>query len=101
MTTTDDGPPRGQDQTGEPPTTHQTESETGSRAPAVCFFNHHFHEENETMKAIKIKLTKAGDFRAYYYSRLQYRWFPMPLAEAELLLAAEKAYRVPANQDWA
>ena len=53
------------------------------------------------MKAIKIKLTQNGTFQAYYYSRRQMRWFPMPLAEAELQLATEKAQRVPANQDWA
>lgn len=49
------------------------------------------------MKAIKFKVIKSGQKRAYYYSRRQFRWFPMPLAEAELLIATEKAYQVPAD----
>jgi len=53
------------------------------------------------MRAIKIKLTRGGTFRAYFYSRSQMRWLPMPLAEAEVMIATEQAYRVPADQDFA
>lgn len=39
------------------------------------------------MTSIKFKVTKTGQKRAYRYSYRGYRWLPMPLAEAEFLLA--------------
>jgi hypothetical protein len=53
------------------------------------------------MKAIKIKHTTKGKKRAYYYSRKQLRWFPIPLADAELLIATEQAYQVSADAEFA
>lgn len=45
------------------------------------------------MKAIKIKTIKGGRQRAYYWSRRAFRWLPMPLAQAEIEIATEQAYR--------
>ena len=47
------------------------------------------------MKEITFKCDKNGKKRAYYCSRSQFRWFPMPLAEAELAVANGTASFVP------
>ena len=40
---------------------------------------------------IMFRITKTGKKRAYRLERIWWRWFPMPLAEAELLLATDRA----------
>lgn len=46
-------------------------------------------------KEITFKCDKHGNKRAYYWSRSQFRWFPMPLVEAETAVAAGIALFVP------
>lgn len=41
--------------------------------------------------------TRKGQRRAFYYSLRQFRAFPMPLAEAELLIATGAAVEIPGN----
>ncbi len=53
------------------------------------------------MKGIKIKLTKSGTFRAYYFSRPLFRWMPIKLEKAEALIAEGKAYRVAEDSTFA
>jgi hypothetical protein len=43
------------------------------------------------MKQIKFTVAKTGQLRAYYYQRQCMRWLPMPVAEAQLLLATGQA----------
>lgn len=52
------------------------------------------------MKALRMKMTKRG-LRAYYFSYEQCRWFPMPKAEAELMLATGTAYLAENPLPWA
>ena len=47
---------------------------------------------------IKFKTTAKGQRRAYRFGG--YRWLPMPLAEAELLIATGKARDVTATAIW-
>lgn len=49
--------------------------------------------KGETMKELRFKMTKRG-LRAYYYSRPQMRWFPMPVEEAKLAIATGQAFEV-------
>ena len=49
------------------------------------------------MKDIKITMTKKGRLRAYYWSRFQFRWFPMSLDEAQDLIRNGKASDVTAS----
>lgn len=44
-----------------------------------------------TAKEVRFTTTKKGQRRAYYWSTRGLRWFPMPLAEAEVLVATEQA----------
>ena len=48
-------------------------------------------------KEIWFTTTRKGQRRAYYLSRMQFRAFPMPLAEAELLIATGAAVEIPGN----
>lgn len=41
--------------------------------------------------------TKTGKRRAYYYSIQQFRAFPLPLADAELLVASGAATEIPGH----
>jgi hypothetical protein len=43
---------------------------------------------------IRIATDKRGRKRAYYFSPMSMRSFPMPIEEAEILIAAEQAIRV-------
>lgn len=47
------------------------------------------------MKEITFKCDKRGQKRALYFSRSQFRWFPMPLAEAEVAVATGAAIFTP------
>ena len=50
--------------------------------------------KGETMtKELRFKMTRRG-LRAYYYSRPQMRWFPMPLEDAKLAIATGQAFEV-------
>lgn len=51
-----------------------------------------------TTKEITFKCDKNANKRAYYWSRAQMRWFPMPLAEAELAVATGAGVFVPLTQ---
>ena len=51
-------------------------------------------------KEIWFTTTRKGQRRAFYYSFRQFRAFPMPLAEAELLIATGQAVEIPGNP-WA
>lgn len=57
--------------------------------------------EKTYQMAIKFKHDKNGKKRAYRYSRLQHRWFPIGREKAEILLASEEAYQVPSDADFA
>lgn len=48
------------------------------------------------MNEIRFAATKSGKPRAYRFSRMQQRWFPMPLAQAELEVATGTAEDVTA-----
>ena len=48
-------------------------------------------------KEIWFTTTRKGQRRAFYYSLRQFRAFPMPLAEAELLIATGQAVEIPCN----
>lgn len=41
--------------------------------------------------------TKTGKRRAFYYSTRAFRSFPLPLAEAEMLIATGAATEIPGN----
>ena len=43
------------------------------------------------------QVDRRGKRRAYYWSRFQFRAFPMPLDEAELLVATERAILLPGH----
>lgn len=45
------------------------------------------------MRTIRLKTTKTGQLRATYWGMRAFRWLPMPLAEAELMLATGQAER--------
>ncbi len=51
-----------------------------------------------TTKEITFKCNKRGQKRAYYFSRGQFRWFPMPTAEAELAIATGAARFTPLTE---
>lgn len=58
----------------------------GDRAEFVPTPGHSFYGRPVRIE-IAIKTDKKGRERATYYSRMARRWFPMPLVEAESLLA--------------
>lgn len=49
------------------------------------------------MKTIKFTYTKRGTKKAYYFGQRAMRWLPMPVAEAEHLIAVGQAELVPAD----
>lgn len=48
-------------------------------------------------KEIWFTTTRTGQRRAYFFSRLAFRALPMPVDEAELLIATGAAIRIPRN----
>ena len=50
------------------------------------------------VKEITFKCDKNGKKRAMYWSKSQFRWFPMPLAEAEMLVATGAAHFTPLHK---
>ena len=46
------------------------------------------------MKEIRFTTTKTGKARAYSFNRSMQRWFPMPLADAQLQVATGAAQDV-------
>lgn len=50
------------------------------------------------MKEVTFKTDNRGKKRAYYFARQQFRWFPMPLKEAEGLIASGEAFFTPLHR---
>jgi hypothetical protein len=52
---------------------------------------------NTAAKEIWFTTTRTGTRRAYYWSYLAFRALPLPLTEAELLIATGNATQLPSN----
>lgn len=50
-----------------------------------------------TRLEIWFKMDKRGKRRAYYFSSMQFRAFPLPLADAELFIATGQADLIDGN----